>query len=129
MNDSDWNVFSIEASTLALHDFEHELALEVCKSQKSGKHIYIGRIRFTINEMRERNEEKGSFDLRDKDNIPCGSIRLNILNEADRYSFLDYVMGGCEISLLIGIDFTLSNKKPKYSDSLHCNDFGRENSH
>lgn len=34
-------------------------------------------------------------------------------------SFLDYIFGGCEISLHVAIDFTNSNKDPKESDSLH----------
>lgn len=44
----DWNNLVIEASTLALYDFDRELGLEVWKSQKSGKHIFIGSIDFTI---------------------------------------------------------------------------------
>ena len=36
-----------------------------------------------------------------------------------RYSFLDYVFGGCEISLGLAIDFTLSNGDPNDPKSLH----------
>lgn len=36
-----------------------------------------------------------------------------------RYSFLEYVFGGCEISLAIAVDFTLSNQPPHDKDSLH----------
>jgi hypothetical protein len=36
-----------------------------------------------------------------------------------KYSFLDYVFGGCEISLSIAIDFTLSNGHPTDPLSLH----------
>uniref|UniRef100_A0A8C9TW63 Copine-3 n=1 Tax=Scleropages formosus TaxID=113540 RepID=A0A8C9TW63_SCLFO len=38
--------------------------------------------------------------------------------EAD-YSFLDYVMGGCQINFTVGIDFTGSNGDPRSPDSLH----------
>jgi len=34
-------------------------------------------------------------------------------------TFLDYVLGGCEISLIIGIDFTKSNGLPTDPESLH----------
>lgn len=36
-----------------------------------------------------------------------------------RNSFLNYIFGGCEISLMIAIDFTLSNGPPEERDSLH----------
>jgi hypothetical protein len=36
-----------------------------------------------------------------------------------RYTFLDYVFGGCEISLGLAIDFTLSNGDPNDPKSLH----------
>lgn len=77
---------------------------------------------FTITEMLEKNEVKEVFKLYDNKKHLCGSILLNILHQGARYSFLDYVFGGCEISLLIGIDFTLSNKKPRDPNSLHCHD-------
>ena len=36
-----------------------------------------------------------------------------------KYTFLDYVFGGCEISLSVAIDFTLSNGNPNEPESLH----------
>jgi len=38
------------------------------------------------------------------------------------FSFLDYLRGGCEIGLMVAIDFTASNGKPSSSDSLHYQD-------
>lgn len=35
------------------------------------------------------------------------------------YSFLDYVMGGCQVNFTVGVDFTLSNKDPADPTSLH----------
>lgn len=34
-------------------------------------------------------------------------------------SFLDYIMGGCEINVQVAIDFTLSNKAVNDPSSLH----------
>lgn len=48
-----------------------------------------------------------------------GSISFEDLTFSKRYSFLDYVFGGCEISLSIAIDFTLSNGDPRSRRSLH----------
>lgn len=41
------------------------------------------------------------------------------LRIARRHTFLEYVFGGCEISLIIATDFTLSNGEPTNKDSLH----------
>ena len=35
------------------------------------------------------------------------------------YSFLDYIMGGCQINFTVGIDFTGSNGDPRDPASLH----------
>lgn len=36
-----------------------------------------------------------------------------------RFSFLDFIFGGCEIGLSIAVDFTLSNGVPSSPSSLH----------
>ena len=36
-----------------------------------------------------------------------------------RVSFLDYIFGGCEISLQVAVDFTASNGDPNQQHSLH----------
>ena len=47
-----------------------------------------------------------------------GSATINMKLEKE-YSFLDYLKGGMEINLIIGIDFTSSNLDPKLPNSLH----------
>ncbi len=66
----DWNTLEILASTLAIFDFERPLSLEVWKSQKSGNHIFIGAMSFTINQMMEKSELGGQFHLQDKNGNP-----------------------------------------------------------
>jgi len=36
-----------------------------------------------------------------------------------QYTFLDYIMGGTEMNLMVAIDYTASNGDPKSPDSLH----------
>ena len=35
------------------------------------------------------------------------------------YSFLDYIMGGCQMNFTVGVDFTGSNGNPRNHSSLH----------
>jgi len=37
-----------------------------------------------------------------------------------QYKFLDYIRGGTQVSLVVGVDFTGSNGDPKSNNSLHC---------
>jgi hypothetical protein len=48
-----------------------------------------------------------------------GKLSMTEWAYAEKPSFLDYVLGGCEVSLIIGIDFTKSNGLPTEKDSLH----------
>jgi hypothetical protein len=48
-----------------------------------------------------------------------GKAILSDVLMGKRYSFLDYVFGGCDINLAIAIDFTLSNGNPNDPESLH----------
>ena len=41
-----------------------------------------------------------------------GNLKFNEVKFYNRNTFLEYVFGGCEISLTIAIDFTLSNGNP-----------------
>jgi hypothetical protein len=42
-----------------------------------------------------------------------------------RFSFLDFIFGGCEIGLTIAVDFTMSNGVPSDPKSLHYLDLAK----
>uniref|UniRef100_A0A8C7YY33 Copine-3 n=1 Tax=Oryzias sinensis TaxID=183150 RepID=A0A8C7YY33_9TELE len=42
-----------------------------------------------------------------------------VIKQCKEYSFLDYIMGGCQINFTIAIDFTNSNGNPALPSSLH----------
>lgn len=48
------------------------------------------------------------------------SVKIN-----KRHTFLEYVFGGCEMSLIVAVDFTLSNGDPKDKESLHYFDLNK----
>uniref|UniRef100_A0A8C4PI84 Copine 1 n=1 Tax=Equus asinus asinus TaxID=83772 RepID=A0A8C4PI84_EQUAS len=48
-----------------------------------------------------------------------GTICVKLCQVETEYSFLDYVMGGCQINFTVGVDFTGSNGDPSSPNSLH----------
>lgn len=73
-------------------------------------------------------EGKKSFEITDKNQKPLGEgcvLEFTHLEIKKRFSFLEYVFGGCQISLSVAIDFTLSNGHPSKPNSLHYLDMNR----
>ena len=51
---------------------------------------------------------------------PSSSLHPLHLGQVTKlYSFLDFVMGGCQINFTVGVDFTASNLEPSDPSSLH----------
>lgn len=48
-----------------------------------------------------------------------GKLIFNQAAYENKISFLDYIMGGCEIQVHVAIDWTMSNKPQHESSSLH----------
>ena len=73
----------------------------------------------TIAGLKEGQRE---FVITDKKQKPINGDHLMKISELafkQRHSFLEYVMGGCEINLAVAIDFTLSNGRQTSNNSLH----------
>jgi hypothetical protein len=53
--------------------------------------------------------------------MQIGNLKLtaNEIKITEKVSFLDYIFGGCEIGVHVGIDYTLSNGYPTDPNSLH----------
>lgn len=66
--------------------------------------------------MLDQFEENGQFTEPLNNN---GTLSFNKSVYEDKVSFLDYVMGGCEIGVIVAVDFTLSNKIRTSPASLH----------
>jgi len=88
------------------------------------QYLLISEVFFRINEVynpRDKENVKRRFEFMDLENPRERKAVLLILRCAflDRFTFLDYIHGGCEISTIIGMDFTLSNKPSTNPKSLH----------
>ncbi|KAG7216719.1 hypothetical protein INR49_021102 [Caranx melampygus] len=48
-----------------------------------------------------------------------GVVSVKLCQVVKEYTFLDYIMGGCQINFTVAIDFTGSNGDPRSPQSLH----------
>ncbi len=89
------------------------LSFQVRKKEKE-----IGHASTTLSEWRSR----GGVELISSGTVlgrNPGTITLRNFTVKEEPQFMDYIMGGCEIGLVIGIDFTMSNGDSMLPDSLH----------
>ncbi|OSX78169.1 hypothetical protein BU14_0118s0020 [Porphyra umbilicalis] len=56
-----------------------------------------------------------------------GELLVHGVVVTEEHSFLDYIIGGCEVSLVVAIDFTASNGDPGQPGTLHYRDPARPN--
>ncbi|XP_058610409.1 copine-4 isoform X1 [Onychostoma macrolepis] len=132
-----WKSFKVSLNTLCSGDHERELKCTVWDWDSNGKHDFIGEFQTTFKEMKaamDGKQEKLQTDLGQKIQWECinpkyqvkkknyrnsGMVILTLCKIIKMHSFLDYIMGGCQIQFTVAIDFTASNGDPRNSCSLH----------
>uniref|UniRef100_A0A673Y272 Copine II n=1 Tax=Salmo trutta TaxID=8032 RepID=A0A673Y272_SALTR len=80
-----------------------------------GSHDFIGEFQTTV-EFECINPKK---QKKKKSYKNSGIIILKSCKVERDYTFLDYILGGCQIMFTVGIDFTASNGNPREPSSLH----------
>jgi hypothetical protein len=107
---------NIRIPSSVLGDFNSPLVIEIFlfNSQTDYK-VLCGHVT-TVNRLLSNNEKE--VDIFNFSGQAIFKLYNNTLISKD-YSFLDYIRGGLQIALTIGIDFTASNGKPNEYKSLH----------
>uniref|UniRef100_A0A3B4BA48 C2 domain-containing protein n=1 Tax=Periophthalmus magnuspinnatus TaxID=409849 RepID=A0A3B4BA48_9GOBI len=115
-----WKKFCVPLQTLCSGDLDRPLRVDCSDHDSDGSHDLIGSFSCSVAAL----QKMASFDCihpekqkKKKSYKNSGSVHVkNILTQ---YTFLDYVMGGCQINFTVGIDFTGSNGDPRSPQSLH----------
>uniref|UniRef100_A0A3B4BPE3 Copine-4 n=1 Tax=Pygocentrus nattereri TaxID=42514 RepID=A0A3B4BPE3_PYGNA len=120
-----WKSFKVSLNTLCSGDQERELKCTVWDWDSNGKHDFIGEYQTTFKEMKAAMEGKQwecinpKYQVKKKNYRNSGVVMLTQCKIIKMHSFLDYIMGGCQIQFTVAIDFTASNGDPRNSCSLH----------
>eukprot|EP01117_Protostelium_nocturnum_P007478 TRINITY_DN2673_c0_g1_i3.p1 TRINITY_DN2673_c0_g1~~TRINITY_DN2673_c0_g1_i3.p1 ORF type:complete len:528 (-),score=182.53 TRINITY_DN2673_c0_g1_i3:41-1624(-) len=122
-----WLPVSCPIGRLAPSSVESEIRIMCYDWDAYGSHDFIGFASTSISQLRskpkhvfplinpKKKEKKGSKYTH------SGTLEIDYL-EHKIHTFLDYILGGMEISLSIAIDFTGSNGNPLNPSSLHYHD-------
>uniref|UniRef100_A0A8C5HN22 Copine-4 n=1 Tax=Gouania willdenowi TaxID=441366 RepID=A0A8C5HN22_GOUWI len=112
-----WKSFKVSLNTLCSGDHEREL-----KVYKSCLYLYFHTAanKFGCGFPQLQWEcINPKYQMKKKNYRNSGVVLLNHCKIIKMYSFLDYIMGGCQIQFTVAIDFTASNGDPRNSCSLH----------
>jgi hypothetical protein len=107
----EWNLTLVPYKTPTLDN--SKLKFKVIERVKSKRAVF-GEVEANISEV--LNNGGAKFRIRKKDG-DVGDMKLKELKRTTRYTFLNYVDSGAEISLIIAI--TKSNREPTDPKSLH----------
>ncbi|XP_042366291.1 copine-3-like isoform X2 [Plectropomus leopardus] len=121
-----WRPFRISLRALCGGDVEKPVKVDCYDHRVNGSHALIGSFRTTLAEMQTGThicpaefECVSPKKLRKRNYKNSGIIAVKSCQVVREYTFLDYIMGGCQFNFTIAIDFTGSNGDPKSPQSLH----------
>ncbi|KAM8914268.1 copine-1 isoform 3-T7 [Spinachia spinachia] len=122
-----WKKFSVPLQTFCCSDLDRPLKVDCSDYDSDGTHDLIGSFITKVSELQKAaSGALVSFDCihpdkqkKKKSYKNSGVVSVKSCELLTQFSFLDYVMGGCQINFTVGIDFTGSNGDPRSPNSLH----------
>jgi len=122
----EYKPFTLDLQKLCGCDMSRPIIFDCYDWDKHGDHDHIGVVETTMNQLLQLASQ-GPVDLpfinpkkagkRGYKN--SGSLFFRQVNLIQVPSFLDFIRGGCEMNMVVGIDFTASNGLPSNAFSLH----------
>uniref|UniRef100_A0A453NTV0 C2 domain-containing protein n=1 Tax=Aegilops tauschii subsp. strangulata TaxID=200361 RepID=A0A453NTV0_AEGTS len=118
---------------------ENPLMIECFNFSSNGKHDLVGKIVKSVAELENMyhsgNGENffvpasNAHDCHSKE-VLKSQVYVEKYLENSRHTFIDYISAGCQLNLMVAIDYTASNGNPRLPDSLHYIDpSGRPNAY
>ncbi|XP_046873370.1 copine-3 isoform X2 [Hypomesus transpacificus] len=122
-----WRPFTIPVQSLCGGDMDKAIKVECYDYDNDGSHDLIGIFETNMTLLQKASRTSpAEFECinrkkkeKKKNYKNSGVVSVKLCQVVKEYSFLDYIMGGCQINFTVGIDFTGSNGDPKTPQSLH----------
>uniref|UniRef100_A0A4W6G5F1 Copine-3 n=1 Tax=Lates calcarifer TaxID=8187 RepID=A0A4W6G5F1_LATCA len=118
-----WRPFRIPLQSLCGGDMDKPIKVECYDYDNDGSHDLIGSFETTMTRLQEASRTSpAEFECINskKKQKKKGYKNSGVVSVKHcQYTFLDYIMGGCQINFTVAIDFTGSNGDPRSPQSLH----------
>lgn len=111
-----WKPFKMNVSTVCKNNYTLPLRFKCFDWNRITAHREIGEFQTNFKQLLE--SKAGLQLIHSQKKKHMGTIACDTKIKKT-YSFLQYLAGGLEMNLILGIDFTGSNGPPQNSDSLH----------
>ncbi|XP_070574849.1 copine-2-like [Ptychodera flava] len=131
-----WKTFKVSVQSLCNANYEKEIKIVCYDWDDDGSHDLIGETTTNAQQMIDGTNGGRQVEwqlihpkkkAKKKSYVHSGLLFLTSCKITQEYSFLDYVLGGCQINFTVGIDFTGSNLNPDEPTSLHYINPGHPN--
>nr|XP_046165738.1 copine-3-like isoform X2 [Oncorhynchus gorbuscha] len=121
-----WKKFTVALQTFCNCDMSKPIKVTCYDKDEDTSSDMIGEFTCTTRQLLDAKDRAVEFDCvhpekkkKKKSYKNSGVIGVKSCQIQAQYTFLDYVMGGCQINFTVGIDFTGSNGDPRSPQSLH----------
>lgn len=121
-----WKSFTIPLHTLCSGDYDATIRCGCYDWDEGDNDDLIGCVDVTLRQLIDTKDSGKGLDLvnpkkkqKKKGYVNSGVLYVSQCNVTKVHTFLDYIMGGCQINFTVGIDFTASNGDPSHPQSLH----------
>jgi hypothetical protein len=120
-----FNNLSLPMVSLCNGDVDRPIKIEVWDHEDNGKHQFMGCMETSVRGILTLNGAQLNVIEAEKKKkegakyVNSGTFSFVNVNVEARPAFTDFILGGCEVSLVVGIDFTGSNGAPSSPTSLH----------
>jgi hypothetical protein len=104
---------------LCRNDQNRQLRLEIYEWRRvkgTVWNFFVSEMPFTVNEMQLN---VGKYVPMYRDRLVSGRMRCGLFDKSYQFQFIDYIHGGCDISVLLAMDFSLANLHYNNPQSLH----------
>uniref|UniRef100_A0A672ILH5 Copine-3 n=1 Tax=Salarias fasciatus TaxID=181472 RepID=A0A672ILH5_SALFA len=114
-----WKPFRIPLQSLCGGDLDK--SIKCYDYDNDGSHDLIGCFETTMKRLQDAEFEciNSKKKQKKKGYKNSGVVSVKLCQVVKEYTFLDYIMGGCQINFTVAIDFTGSNGDPRSPQSLH----------
>ncbi|XP_072169209.1 copine-3-like [Diadema setosum] len=121
-----WKPFKIDLKTLCNADYDKRIKVMCFDHDEGSANDLIGEFYTSARQFIENGKREVEWQCinpkkkaKKKNYQNSGLIFLTSCEVKRVYTFLDYILGGCQINFTVGIDFTGSNGDPNEETSLH----------